>query len=87
MRKIILWMPDSGEAGYIRARFQGDSAWTEFRGAPYSKWGEGRGGRFEALHNALEGRHASVLHADDILVLHPEHSDYEVVKKMLDEYS
>ena len=78
-------MPDSGEAGYIRARFQGDRSWIEFRGAPYSKWPMGGGGKFEALHNILEGRHASVLHADDTLVILPEHSDYEAVKRMLDE--
>lgn len=85
MRKIVMWMPDLGKAGCICVRFEGEKSWIEFRGPPYSNWSLGGESNFERLHNALEGRHASVLHSGDILVLLPAHSDYGAVKKMLDD--
>lgn len=83
-RKIILSMPDLGEAGCMRARFEGDKSWVEFRGPPYSKWEPLGMSQFERLHAAINGPQASELHAGAVVTILPKHSEYARVQKMLD---
>lgn len=83
--KIIVWMPDLGEAGCVCARYSGERSWVEFRGPPYSRWELGGTSHFQQLHNALDGWQASVLHSGEILALLPEHREYAFVRRMLDE--
>jgi hypothetical protein len=83
MAPIHLYMPDGGEAGIIQAWFAGSRKWVEFRGAPYSRWDGENGGAFQAVHDALEGWHATVLHTDQRLDLLDTHPDYLRVRAMM----
>jgi hypothetical protein len=85
MRKIIMWMPDLGEAGCMCVRFSGEKSWVEFRGPPYSKWEIDGKSSFQRIHNALDGWQASVLHSGDVLALLPEHSEYGFIKNFLED--
>jgi hypothetical protein len=87
MRKIIIWMPDLGEAGCICARFDGEKSWIEFRGPPYSKWEIGHESSFQRVHDALAGWQASVLHSGQVLALLPDYPEYALVRKLLDNAS
>lgn len=82
-KKIIcLYMPDGGEAGVIQAWLAGEHKWVEFRGAPYSQWRVGEVSPMSALHDALEGMHATVLHQDSILAVHEGHADFGWVMEL-----
>ena len=57
----------------------------EFRGQPYSKWEIGHESNFQRLHDALKGWHASILHSGQVLTLLPQHAEYDLIMKVLDE--
>ena len=80
-----LYMPNGGEDGVLigwRADWP-ESHYVEFRGPPYSQW-EGKGSDFELVHDALEGRHATVLHTNDVLDVLPTHPRYDLIKNAID---
>ena len=80
-----LYMPNGGEDGVLigwRADWP-ENKWIEFRGPPYSQW-EGTGSSFELVHDALEGRHATVLHTNDILDVLPTHPRYDLIKNAIE---
>ncbi len=80
-----LYMPNGGEDGVLigwRADWP-ESKWVEFRGPPYSQW-EGKGSDFELVHDTLEGRHATVLHTNDILDVLPMNPRYDLIKNAID---
>ena len=85
MRKIIISMPDGGEAGCVRMRYEGEKSWVEFRGPPYSKWEVGDSSKFEFVHSKLSGPQASVLHAGDNFTVLPEYVQYDTFKNLLSE--
>ncbi len=80
-----LYMPNGGEDGVLvgwRADWP-QSHYVEFRGPPYSQW-KGEGSDFELVHDALEGRHSTVLHTDSILDVLPTHPRYDLIKNAID---
>jgi hypothetical protein len=80
-----LYMPNGGEDGVLigwRADWP-EGKWVEFRGPPYSQW-KGEGSDFELVHDALEGRHATVLHTNDVLDVLPTHPRYDLIKHAID---
>jgi hypothetical protein len=80
-----LYMPNGGEDGVLigwRADWP-QNKYVEFRGPPYSQW-EGAGSDFELVHDALEGRHSTVLHTNDILDVIPTHPRYDLIKNAID---
>lgn len=80
-----LYMPNGGEDGVLigwRADWP-ESHYVEFRGPPYSQW-KGEGSDFERVHDALEGRHATVLHTNDILDVLPMHPRYDLIKNAIE---
>lgn len=83
---IDLYMPDGGERGVILAWFagHGEHEWVEFRGRPYSRWAPGEDSPMAALHDSLEGWHATVLHQDVVLTLLDRHPDYRIVRELVD---
>ena len=81
-----LYMPNGGEDGVLigwRADWP-ESHHIEFRGPPYTQWTGDQGSDFERLHDALEGRHSTVLHTNDILDVLPTHPRYEVIKNAIE---
>ena len=81
-----LYMPNGGEDGVLmgwRADWP-ESHHVEFRGPAYSEWTGDQGSDFERLHDALEGRHSTVLHTNDILDVLPTHPRYEVIKNAIE---
>lgn len=82
---IMLYMPQGGEAGVIQAWYQGQHSWVEFRGLPYSHWGENdEPSAFQIVHNSLLGMHCTVLHQDSILALiRGRHSDFDAVEQAM----
>lgn len=77
-RELLLHMPEGGQAGVIRVWRPGDERWVEFRGPPYSEWGDGASD-MQRIHDALEGWHATVLHQGSVLLLHEGHPDFKRV--------
>lgn len=78
-------MPDLGEAGVIQVWQPRVHNWVEFRGPPYSKWRPGERSDMQAVHDALEGWHATVLHQGEALLIHENHPDFERVWSMFQE--
>lgn len=60
-----------------------ESSWVEFRGPAYCVWDYENPSPAQKVHDALEGWHACVLHAGDVLTLLPEHPDYSRVLDLL----
>lgn len=83
MNSILLYMPNGGESGVILAWYLGDDTWIEFRGPKYSTWHLGSHSRMQDIHDALEGWHATILHQDGVLMLHPKHPDYIRVHRLM----
>lgn len=83
-KPLHLYMPDGGEMGCIQAWYSGESSWVEFRGLPYSQWGDEDGGMFQTIHDMMEGWHTTVLHQDSILTLLDKHRDYDLVRGWVD---
>jgi hypothetical protein len=81
-RELFLYMPNGGADGVIRVWYPGDRRWIEFRGPPYSQWEPDGASPMQRIHDALEGRHATVLHQDEILLLHDGHPDFERVLQL-----
>lgn len=81
---ILLYMPNGGEDGVIQAWYVGRHQWVEFRGPKYSKWHAGSHSRMQEIHDAMEGWHTTVLHQNEVLMLHPKHPDYAAVKRLVD---
>jgi hypothetical protein len=82
-REILLYMPHGGEDGVIQVWYPGDPKWIEFRGPPYSQWDPDEASPMQQIHDALEGWHATVLHQDEILLLHDGHPDFERVLRLV----
>jgi hypothetical protein len=81
-----LYMPNGGEDGVLvgwRADWP-ESHYTEFRGPAYSQWTGGQGSDFQRVHDALEGRHATVLHTNDVLEVLPSHPRYDSIKNAVE---
>ena len=78
-------MPDGGEAGVIQIWRQGEHHWVEARGRPFSQWEEGEDTAFSRLHDNILGAHTSGLHTDEVVVILPDHPDWEAVMKFIEE--
>lgn len=86
MTELLFYMPDGGEAGVIQAWVPGDHKWVEFRGAPYSQWDD-TPTPMRAIHDAMAGMHATVLHQDSILLIHDRHPDFPRVRALFESCS
>lgn len=86
---VDLHMPDCGEAGVIIAMHGRKRRYrVEFRGPPYSKWGDDlitTASPFYRLHAAIEGWHASPLHTGATVTIHDQHPDFRAVWALLEE--
>lgn len=87
---LIVFMPAGGEAGVIQIwpDTKGVFWWAEFRGPPYSKWGDDPDyGHYpmQIVHDTMEGWHTTVLHQGSKLLLTPKHPDYQKVLDLLAE--
>lgn len=78
-------MPNGGQDGVLQAWFARERTWVEFRGRPHTEWDGEAADPFQALHDALEGWHSTVLHQDEVLALMPQHPDYEAAVRMMEE--
>jgi hypothetical protein len=73
--ELCIYMPSCGEAGVIQVWQPGNRRWVEFRGPPYSQWGD-TPNDMQQVHDALEGWHATVLHQGEVLLIHDKHPDF-----------
>ena len=84
-RTLLLYMPDGGQQGVLRAWFSREQSWVEFRGRPHTEWDSEAQDPFQAAHDALEGWHSTVLHQDEVLALFPKHPDYHRIAEMMEQ--
>jgi hypothetical protein len=79
----IITMPDGGEAGVIIVKAAHEESWTEFRGLPYSQWGDEELTWFAFIHDLLPGPQCSVLHAQVPLDIHATHPVWPVLHDVM----
>lgn len=89
--EAIEWGNGSSPLSIFRVWKGSDPRWVEFHGDAYWQWGavpeRANGTGFcwaQALHDALEGWHATVLHQDEVLSVLPFHPDYEAIENLWD---
>jgi len=86
-RPLLLMMPNGGEDGVILLWYatKNRPKWVECRGAPYSQWALREDTPMYHLHSALEGWHATVLHQEEVLMLHDRHPEYTAIARFMEE--
>ena len=71
------------ETGILLVKEVGRRGHLEVRGQPYSQWGARPACPVQAIHDAMAGWHACILHAGDEAVILPRHPDYQAVFKLV----
>ena len=77
-------MPEGGEAGVICVKRAHEASWVEFRGEPYSQWGDEELTWFSFIHDLLPGPQCSVLHAEVPLDIHGGHPFWPALNAVME---
>ncbi len=88
-RPVTVWLahwPELHDSRpFVIAAREGSGPVVEFRGPPYEHdaW---QGSPAQRFHDALEGYHSCILHAEGgPFCVHSEHGDFEAVKALMRE--